>query len=39
LKTYARLEGNRPLFVLGPEWRGGRLIIAIALASEEKPAS
>jgi hypothetical protein len=37
LKTYAKLEGNRPLFVLGPEWRGGRLIIAIALASQEKP--
>jgi hypothetical protein len=36
LKTYAKLEGNRPLFVLGPEWRGGRLIIAIALASGEK---
>lgn len=34
LKTDARLEGNRPLFVLGPEWRGGRLIIAVGLASE-----
>lgn len=39
LKTDARLEGNRPLFVLGPEWRGGRLIIAVALASKEKPES
>jgi hypothetical protein len=32
VKTNARLEGDRPLFVLGPEWRGGRLIIAVALA-------
>ncbi len=36
VKTYAKLEGNRPLFVLGPEWRGGRLIIAVALATESK---
>lgn len=34
LKTDARLEGDKPLFVLGPEWRGGRLIIAVALASK-----
>lgn len=39
LKTDASLEGNRPLFVLGPEWRGGRLIIAVALAPTEKPRS
>jgi hypothetical protein len=39
LKTDARLEGKRPLFVLGPEWRGGRLIIAVALAPKEKPDS
>jgi len=38
VKTDARLEGNRPLFFLGPEWRGGRLIIAVALAPEAKPA-
>ncbi len=38
-KTDARLEGNRPLFVLGPEWRGGRLIIAVALVPKEKPKS
>lgn len=35
LKTDAVLEGNRPLFILGPEWRGGRLIIAVALAPQE----
>jgi hypothetical protein len=35
LKMDARLEGNRPLFVLGPEWRGGRLIVAVALAPKE----
>lgn len=39
VKTDARLEGNRPLYVLGPEWRGGRLIIAVALAPEVKPGS
>ena len=36
LKTDARLQGNRPLFILGPEWRGGRLIIAVALAPADK---
>lgn len=36
LKMDAHLEGKRPLFVLGPEWRGGRLIIAVALAPKEK---
>jgi hypothetical protein len=39
LKADARLEGDRPLFVLGPEWRGGRLIIAVALAQAAKTAS
>jgi hypothetical protein len=34
LKTDARLEGNHPLFVLGPVWRGGRLIIAVGLAPD-----
>jgi len=33
LKTDALLEGRNPLFILGPEWRGGRLIIAVSLAS------
>jgi hypothetical protein len=32
LKTDATVARSRPLFVLGPEWRGGRLIIAVALA-------
>jgi hypothetical protein len=39
LKTDTRLEGDKPLFMLGPEWRGGRLIIAVALASELKNKS
>ena len=39
VKTDARLEGKRPLFVLGPEWRGGRLIISVALAPKEKSGS
>jgi len=36
LKTDARLADGQPLFILGPEWRGGRLIIAIELV---KPAN
>lgn len=32
LKTDVILRPGTPLFVLGPEWRGGRLIIATALA-------
>lgn len=39
LKTDVRLEGDRPLFIIGPEWRGGRLIIGVALAPKAKPAS
>lgn len=39
LKADVRLEGDRPLFILGPEWRGGRLIIGVSLAPEEKPGS
>ncbi|MEO5916146.1 MAG: hypothetical protein ABIS50_18055 [Luteolibacter sp.] len=39
LKTDVLLQGNRPLFILGPEWRGGRLIIGVALAPKEKPGS
>ena len=32
LKTDVQLRQGRPLYVLGSEWRGGRLIIAVALA-------
>lgn len=32
LKTDAHMHPDRPLYVLGPEWRGGRLIIAVELA-------
>jgi hypothetical protein len=32
LKTDISLKSGHPLYVLGPEWRGGRLIIAIGLA-------
>lgn len=39
LKADARLEGGRPLYLLGPEWRGGRLIIAVELASLANPES
>lgn len=34
LKTDIFLKIGSPLYVLGPEWRGGRLIIAVALAQE-----
>jgi hypothetical protein len=36
LKADARLERDKPLFMLGPEWRGGHLIIAVSLAPPEK---
>lgn len=32
LKTGAAMEAGKPLLVLGPEWRGGRLIISVELA-------
>jgi hypothetical protein len=32
LKTDAAMEAGKPLLVLGPQWRGGRLIIAVELA-------
>lgn len=31
IKTDARLEENKPLILLGPEWRGGRLVILVRL--------
>ncbi|MFK7851453.1 MAG: hypothetical protein AB8D78_10790 [Akkermansiaceae bacterium] len=34
LKTDAKLKLGHPLLVLGPEWRGGRLIISVALATK-----
>lgn len=37
LKTDVQLQGDHPLLVLGPEWRGGRLIIAVSLAADKKP--
>jgi hypothetical protein len=36
LKMDAKLENTKPLYVLGPEWRDGRLIIAISLAPNSK---
>ncbi len=39
LKTDAEISAERPLYVLGPAWRGGRLIISVALASTSKPRS
>ena len=32
LKTDAAMEPGKPMLVLGPEWRGGRLIISVELA-------
>lgn len=32
LKTDAAMKPGQPLLVLGPEWRGGRLIISVELA-------
>jgi hypothetical protein len=37
LKTGAALTANNPMFVLGPEWRQGRMIVIISLAPYETP--
>lgn len=37
LKTDVEVTRERPLFVLGPEWRGGRILIAVALAKPQPP--
>lgn len=37
LKTGAALTANEPMYVLGPEWRQGRMIIIIALSPFDKP--
>lgn len=36
LKADARLERDKALFMLGPEWRGGHLIIAVSLAPQDE---
>jgi len=38
VKTDASLERDRPLYVLGPKWRGGHLIIAVAVLAPEPKA-
>jgi hypothetical protein len=38
LKTDALLETGRPLYILGPEWREGRLIIAVERVPRPSPA-
>ncbi len=35
LKSDVTLKNGQPLYILGPEWRGGRLIIAVELAPEK----
>ena len=37
LKTGAALTQENPMYVLGPEWRQGRMIVIIALSPYEKP--
>jgi hypothetical protein len=37
LKTGAALTENAPMYVLGPEWRQGRMILIISLSPYEKP--
>lgn len=34
IKTDARLEEDKPLILLGPEWRGGKLVILVRLFDE-----
>lgn len=35
LKSDITLKSGQPLYILGPEWRGGRLIIAVELAPKK----
>lgn len=35
LKSDITLKSGQPLYILGPAWRGGRLIIAVELASQK----
>ncbi len=37
LKTGAALTAGNPMYVLGPEWRQGRMIVIISLSPYEKP--
>lgn len=37
LKTGAALTEANPMYVLGPEWRQGRMIVIISLSPYEKP--
>jgi hypothetical protein len=37
LKTGAALTQDSPMYVLGPEWRQGRMIVIISLSPYEKP--
>jgi hypothetical protein len=37
LKTGAALTQENPMYVLGPEWRQGRMIVIIALLPYDKP--
>lgn len=39
LKTDAEISAEKPLYVLGPAWRGGRLLISVALAPKPKGGS
>ncbi|MFN4942265.1 MAG: hypothetical protein ACK40T_01580 [Akkermansiaceae bacterium] len=35
LKSDVTIKSGQPLYILGPEWRGGRLIIAVELISQK----
>lgn len=35
LKSDVTLKSGQPLYILGPEWRGGQLIIAVELAAKK----
>jgi hypothetical protein len=39
LKTDAEISADKPLYVLGPAWRDGRLLISVALAPTAKAGS
>lgn len=39
LKSGIALTHGKPMLVLGPEWRGGRLIVSVELAPPPEPGS
>lgn len=37
MKSGPHLQVGKPLYILGPSWRGGKLLVAVELISVQKP--